>query len=64
MERHKLYYDWKAHCMDMVVGDIVLVHQKVFGTTYNIEDQWEIPVYIVLAKTQQWYNIQGQKDWQ
>ena len=28
MERHKLYYDRKAHCMDIVVGDIVLVRQK------------------------------------
>ena len=36
--------------MDRVVGDIVLVHQKVFGTTYKIEDRWEIPVYIVLKK--------------
>ena len=50
MERRKLYYDWKAHCMDIVVGDIVLVRQKVFGTTYKIEDKWEIPVYIVLEK--------------
>ena len=36
--------------MDIVVGDIVLVCQKVFGTTYKIEDKWEIPVYIVLEK--------------
>ena len=36
--------------MDIVVGDIVLVRQKVFGTTYKIEDRWEIPVYIVLEK--------------
>ena len=50
MERRKLYYDRKAHCMDIVVGDIVLVRQKVFGTTYKIEDRWEIPVYIVLEK--------------
>ena len=50
MERRKLYYDRKAHCMDIVVGDIVLVHQKVFGTTYKIEDHWETPVYIVLEK--------------
>ena len=50
MERRKLYYDRKVHCMDIVVGDIVLVHQKVFGTTYKIEDKWEVPVYIVLEK--------------
>ena len=50
MEHRKLYYDRKAHCMDIVVGDIVLVRQKVFGTTYKIEDKWEIPVYIVLEK--------------
>ena len=36
--------------MDIVVGDIVLVCQKVFGTTYKIEDRWETPVYIVLEK--------------
>ena len=34
----------KAHCMDIGVGDIVLVRQKVFGTTYKIEDKWEVPV--------------------
>ena len=50
MERRKLYYDRKTHCMDIVVGDIVLVHQKVLGTTYKIEDCWEVPVYIVLEK--------------
>ena len=50
MERRKLYYDRKTHCMDIVVGDIVLVRQKVFGTTYKIEDHWEVPVYIVLEK--------------
>ena len=50
MERRKLYYDRKTHCMDIVVGDIVLVHQKVFGTTYKIEDHWEVPIYIVLEK--------------
>ena len=50
MERRKLYYDCKAHCMDIVVGDIVLVRQKMFGTTYKIEDRWEVPVYLVLEK--------------
>ena len=50
MERCKLYYDRKTHCMDIGVGDIVLVRQKVFGTTYKIEDHWEVPVYIVLEK--------------
>ena len=49
-ERRKLYYDRKSHCMNIVEGDIVLVRQKVFGTTYKIEDRWEIPVYIVLEK--------------
>ena len=50
MERRKLYYDRKSHCMDVVVGDIILVHQKVFGTTYKIEDRWEVPIYLVLEK--------------
>ena len=50
MERHQLYYDRKAHCMDIVVGNIVLVRQKVFGTMYKIEDHWEVPIYIVLEK--------------
>ena len=50
MECRKLYYDRKAHCMDIVVGDIVLVQQKMFGTTYKIEDRWEVPVYLVLEK--------------
>ena len=49
-ERRKLYYDRKSHCMNIVVGDIILVRQKVFGTTYKIEDRWEVPVYIVLEK--------------
>ena len=44
VERRKLYYDRKSHCMNIVVGDIVLVSQKVFGTTYKIEDRWEVPV--------------------
>ena len=50
MKRRKQYYDRKAHCMDIVVGDIILVHQKVFGTTYKIEDRSETPIYIVLEK--------------
>ena len=50
MEHRKLYYDRKAHCMDIVVRDIILVCQKVFGTTYKIENRWEITVYIVLEK--------------
>ena len=49
-ECRKLYYDRKAHCMNIVEGDIVLVRQKVFGTTHKFEDRWEIPVYIVLEK--------------
>ena len=36
--------------MDIISGDIVLVCQKVSGTTYKIEDRWEIPVYKVLEK--------------
>ena len=36
--------------MDIVVADIVLVRQKVFRTTYKIEDCWEVPIYIVLEK--------------
>ena len=50
MECRKLYYDRKAHCMDIVAGDIVLVRQKMFGMTYKIEDHWEVPVYLVLEK--------------
>ena len=48
--QRKLYYDQKYHCMDIIPGDIVLVRQKVFGTTHKIEDRWEIPVYKVLEK--------------
>ena len=29
----KQYYDKKFHCMEIIPGDIVLVRQKVFGTT-------------------------------
>ena len=36
--------------MEIVPGDIVLVHQKVFGTTRKIKDQWENPVYQVVEK--------------
>ena len=36
--------------MEIIPGDIVLVCQKVFGTTHKIEDRWEIPVYKVLEK--------------
>ena len=50
MERRKLYYNRKTHCMDIVIGDIILVHQKVFGTAYKIEDRWEVPIYEVLEK--------------
>ena len=28
IERRKLYYDRKAHCMDIVVGDIILVRSE------------------------------------
>ena len=31
MERRKLYYDRKAHCTDIVKGDIVLVCQRYLG---------------------------------
>ena len=48
--RHTVSNDRKAHCMDIVVGDIVLVRQKMFGTTFKIEDRWEVPVYLVLEK--------------
>ena len=36
--------------METILGDIVLVRQKVFGTTRKIEDQWENPVYQVVEK--------------
>ena len=36
--------------LEIIPGDIVLVCQKVFGTTHKIEDRWEIPVYKVLEK--------------
>ena len=48
--RCKLYYDRKYHCMKIIPGDIVLVHQKVFGSGHKIADQWEIPVCKVLEK--------------
>ena len=46
----KQYYDRKFHCMEIIPGDIVLVRQKVFGTTRKIEDRWENPVYRVVEK--------------
>ena len=46
----KNYYDRKYHCMEIIPGDIVLVHQKVFESVHKIADQWEIPVYKVLEK--------------
>ena len=36
--------------MEIIPGDIVLVHRKVFGSDHKIIDQWEIPVYKVLEK--------------
>ena len=36
--------------MEIIPGDIVLVHQKVFGSDHKITDRWEIPVYKVLEK--------------
>ena len=36
--------------MEIIPGDIVLVRQKVFGTTRKIEDWWENPVYQVVEK--------------
>ena len=36
--------------MEIIPGNIVLVHQKVFGTTRKIEDWWENPVYQVVEK--------------
>ena len=36
--------------MKIIPGDIVLVHQKVFGTTRKIDDWWENPVYQVVEK--------------
>ena len=44
----KQYYDREFHCMEIIPGDIVLVCQKVFGTTRKIEDWWENPVYQVV----------------
>ena len=48
--RRKQYYDRKFHCMEIIPGDIVLVRQKVFGTTRKIEDWWENPVHQVIEK--------------
>ena len=48
--RKKLYYDRKFHCMEIVPGDLVLVHQKVYGSTKKIEDRWENPVYKVVQR--------------
>ena len=36
--------------MENIPGDIVLVHQKVFGNTRKIEDRWENPIYKVVEK--------------
>ena len=36
--QRKLYYDRKYHCMEIIPGDIVLVHQKVFGSNHKIAD--------------------------
>ena len=41
VNRRKLYYDRRVHCMDVIPGDLVLVRQKVFGTQHKIEDRWE-----------------------
>ena len=46
----KQYYNRKFHCMEIITGDIVLVRQKVFGTTKKIEDWWENLVYQVVEK--------------
>ena len=56
----KQYYDRKFHCMEIIQEDIVLVCQKVFGTTRKIEDQWKNPVYQVVEKMGEGpvYNIQ------
>ena len=36
--------------MDVIPGDIVLVCQKVYGSTHKIEDRWELPIYKVLER--------------
>ena len=36
--------------MEIIAGDIVLVCQKVFGTTRKNEDWWENLVYQVIEK--------------
>ena len=36
--------------MEIILGDIVLVSQKVFGSNHKVTDRWEIPVYKVLEK--------------
>ena len=41
----KQYYDRKSHCIEIIPEDMVLVCQKVFGTTRKIEDRWGNPVY-------------------
>ena len=46
----KQYYNRKYHCMEIIPGDLVLVRQKVFGTTRKIKDQWENLVYQVVEK--------------
>ena len=48
--RQKLYYDRRFQAMEIIPGDLVLVHQKVFGPTHKIEDRWEHPVYWVIRK--------------
>ena len=46
----KQYYDRKFHCMEIIPGDIVLVCQKVLGTTRKIKDRWENPFYQLIQK--------------
>ena len=48
--RRKQYYERKFHCMEIISGDIILVHQKVFRSTRKTEDQWKNPVYQVVEK--------------
>ena len=46
----KQYYDRKFHCMEIIPGDIILVCQKVFGTTRMTKDWSENPIYQVIEK--------------
>ena len=47
-ERQKRYYDRKMHCQKLIVGDMVLVKEKVSSGNYKINNKWETNPYMVI----------------